>query len=217
MEKLKKLIEQYKYWSKLSVFIERIEMNLAVDFSISMENTKSLLEAVGKEICKYHGKELVKRSTVQGIVKNAFSAMGYSNDHYAIQISTALGTIAQHVATIRNQVGTNSHGKTLDQLEERNNMIDEVSRDLLIDSTELTCCFLIRMFENQRIEKVLEEKKSKLEYFEAADFNEYWDDQYGEFTMAEYSYAASEILYNVDEEAFLKEYKNFKENSDDKN
>ena len=35
--------------------------------------------------------------------------------------------------------------------------------------------------------------------------------------MAEYSYAASEILYNVDEEAFLKEYKNFKENSDDKN
>ena len=58
MEKLKKLIEQYKYWSKLSVFIERIEMNLAVDFSISMENTKSLLEAVGKEICKYPGKEI---------------------------------------------------------------------------------------------------------------------------------------------------------------
>ncbi len=43
------------------------------------------------------------------------------------------------------------------------------------------------------------------------DFNDFWDDTYGEFGMGEYSYPASEILYNVDYPAYITEQKAFDE------
>jgi hypothetical protein len=46
---------------------------------------------------------------------------------------------------------------------------------------------------------------------EAEDFNESWDDSFGEFVMGDYSYPASEILFNVDKQAYVNEYKSFTE------
>jgi hypothetical protein len=45
----------------------------------------------------------------------------------------------------------------------------------------------------------------------AEDFNESWDDSFGEFVMGDYSYPASEILFNVDKQAYVNEYKSFTE------
>jgi hypothetical protein len=49
-----------------------------------------------------------------------------------------------------------------------------------------------------------------LDYLEAEDFNELWDDSFGEFVMGDYSYPASEILFNVDKQAYVNECKSFK-------
>jgi hypothetical protein len=45
----------------------------------------------------------------------------------------------------------------------------------------------------------------------AEDFNESWDDSFGEFVIGDYSYPASEILFNVDKQAYVNEYKSFTE------
>jgi len=37
------------------------------------------------------------------------------------------------------------------------------------------------------------------------------DDSFGEFVMGDYSYPASEILFNVDKQAYVNEYKDFTE------
>ena len=47
------------------------------------------------------------------------------------------------------------------------------------------------------------------EYEDNEAFNNFWDETFGEFTMGQYSYPASEILFNVDAQAYQAEYKAF--------
>jgi len=67
--------------------------------------------------------------------------------------------------------------------------------------------FLIKSFEceNPRIGP----SHKEILYADNPDFNDSWDDAYGEFQMGDYSYTASEILFNTDYQAYLTELKAF--------
>lgn len=58
MEKLKNILSQYGRWSPINEYIIRIETYIDLDFSISLENAKALLESIGEEICKIKGVQL---------------------------------------------------------------------------------------------------------------------------------------------------------------
>ncbi len=206
MEKLKKIIEQYGRWSELTLYVDRIEAHIESDFSHSLENAKALLETVGKEICKAKGQELSTTSSINGVLKNAFSALGYSNSNLVNQIASALATIGQQVGELRNEIGPTSHGRSLEEIHERNNSVDILTREFLLDTVEIVSSFLIRNFENENPRKTKEPLEETLDYLEAEEFNEFWDDSFGEFEMGDYSYLASEILFNVDKQAYLNEY-----------
>jgi hypothetical protein len=212
MERLKKVIEQYGRWTDLSVYISRIETHVESDYSHSLENAKALLETIGKEICTAKGRSLNADSTINGVLKNAFSSLGYANSNLVNQISSALATIGQQIGELRNEIGLTSHGKSLEKIRERNNHIDSLTKDFLIGTVVIVSCFLIRCFENENPRKITTEEEPVLRYEDAEDFNESWDDSFGEFEMGDYSYTASEILYNVDNEAYMNEYNAFKEN-----
>lgn len=209
MDKLKDKISQYGRWAPVNEYIVRIETHLDSDFSISLENAKALLETIGKEICKSKGKILAEDSSVNGVLKNAFSVLGYTRSNMVVQISSALATIGQQIGELRNDIGTSSHGKTLEELKNRNEAINELTKFFLINSIELVACFLISLFEGEHIEI---SSSKEIAYDECEDFNEYWDELYGEFAMGNYSYTASEILYNNDPNAYESEYKSFVEN-----
>lgn len=81
MEKLKAVIEQYGRWSELAIYTERIEAHIHSDFSSSLENAKALLETISKEICKAKGIELRSVSSINGVLKKAFIAIGYSSNN----------------------------------------------------------------------------------------------------------------------------------------
>jgi hypothetical protein len=89
--------------------------------------------------------------------------------------------------------------------------IDLFTREFLIDTVELVSVFLIRNFETKDLRTAHETWTDSLDYLEAEDFNESWDDSFGEFVMGDYSYPASEILFNVDKQAYVNEYKSFTE------
>lgn len=55
MEKLKTLIQEYGRWKDLSIYVDRIEAHIESDFSNSLENSKALLESIGKQICEIRG------------------------------------------------------------------------------------------------------------------------------------------------------------------
>ena len=126
-----------------------------------------------------------------------------------MQISSALATIGQNIGELRNEIGATSHGKSLEDLKERNDKVDELTREFLIDTTVIVASFLIRTFENENPIKETGDLKSKPLYAENDLFNDSWDDAYGEFEMGAYSYPASEILFNVDLNAYETESQDF--------
>ena len=211
MERLKKVIAQYGRWSALSVYTDRIDAHIASDFSHAVENAKALLEAIGKEICQAKGVEIETTISINGVLKKAFTAIGYPSESMVTQISSALATIGQNIGELRNSIGTTAHGKSLDELKERNNKVDEFTKEFLIDATVIVASFLIRTFENENPRRKSQLPEIRPLYSEFESFNEYWDDQYGEFEMGEYSFTASEILYNVDHNAYMNEQRFFVE------
>ena len=203
MDKLKKVIEEYGRWSELATYIQRIESHIEIDFSLSLENAKALLETIGKEICKTNEVDLGKKPNLNNVLKKSFSSLGYSNNNFVKHISRSLVDIGQQVGNLRNIIGTTSHGKTLEEIKQRNNKVDILTRE-----------FLIRNFEIKNNRSTHKPLMESLEYSEAEEFNDSWDDSFGEFTMGDYSYTASEILFNVDKQAYVTEYKTFNESKE---
>src|SRR5690625_4238439 len=151
--------------------------------------------------------QLNSNSSINGVMKQCFASLGYSNSSMVQQISRSLGNIGQQIGDLRNDIGLTAHGKSLEEIKQRNDKVDELTREFLIDSIETVCIFIIRNFENKKKKEATEQLEDTLDYFEVEDFNEFWDDSFGEFQMGDYSYTASEILFNVDKQAYVNEYK----------
>lgn len=209
MIKLKKAIEQYGRWAVYSMYVDRIEAHIDSDFSICVENSKSLIEGVSKQICKEKGIAIAKDEPFARLVKTAFSAIGYLPGEHLNVISGSLSAIAQQLGNLRTALGSTSHGKTIEELSSRNETLDSLTKEFLIDTVEILTCFLIRNFENENPRKKVEPLEETLDYYEAEEFNDFWDDAFGDFEMGNYAYSASEILFNVDKQAYINEYNAF--------
>jgi len=208
MDKLRKIIEEHGDWSELQVYIERIETYVDSDFSLCFDNAKSLLESVGKEICFKNGKVLAANSKMNGVMKQTFSAMGFTNNDMVRQMSSSLATIGQQVGNLRNDITSAGHGRTVEEIKQRNNLVDIFTRDFLLSSIETVCAFLIQCHESKK-EQISPEENEIIYPENEQEFNDFWDETYSEFVMGDYSYAASEILFNVDRQAYITEYKIF--------
>lgn len=217
MEKLRITLAKYSRWQPLDMYVDRMEAHLETDFSIAVENAKALLESICKEICDTKGVELGKKPSINGVLKQAFVALGYTTDELVTQVSGSLATIGQYIGNLRNEISPTSHGKSLDELKDRNDKVDLLTRDFLIDSTLVVAVFLIRAFEERQAHAAVPiagTVEATPEYDDHEDFNDFWDDSFGEFTMGEYAFSASEILFHVDFQAYQAEYKDFIESEE---
>ncbi len=209
MESLKQLIQQYGRWSALDIYIERIEANLSSDFSLAIENSKALLESIGKEVCKIKGVDLQPNINLPKLIKQSYEALGYEKKQPIAVITTSLFSAGQQMAELRNQVGVTSHGKTLNQLKERNSKVNELTKDFLIETTSIISTFLIKSIEAEEPYAKKNSDYSNMNYESNMSFNNDRDDRHGEFAMDEYSYTASEVLYNIDPAAYATELMNY--------
>ncbi|WP_439535843.1 abortive infection family protein [Methyloversatilis sp.] len=220
MQKIRDTLVQYSRWDTLGDYVDRMEAHLEADFSTALENAKALLESIGKEICSAKAVALEPSSPIQGVLKKAFAALGYPGDDMVRQVSTALATIGQNVGELRNQISPTSHGKPLDELRDRNNKVDLLTREFLIDSTLVVAVFLIRAFEErQAVAMPLPATQPLVDdgpsYDDNEDFNNFWDESFGEFGMGDYNFTASEVLFALDSQAYAVECKAFKELGDE--
>lgn len=220
MQKIRDTLAQYSRWDALGDYVDRMEAHLEADFSTALENAKALLESIGKEICSAKAVALEPTSPIQGVLKKAFGALGYAGDDMVRQVSTALATIGQNVGELRNQISPTSHGKPLDELRYRNDKVDLLTREFLIDSTLVVAVFLIRAFEERQVitmplsavQPVMDDGPS---YEDNEDFNNFWDESFGEFAMGDYNFIASEVLFALDAQAYAVECKAFQELGDE--
>ena len=211
MDRLKKIIEKHSRWAPLSIYIDRVEAFSETDFSIALENSKAMLESISKEICKEKEFELSDNCRFHQALRAACSAMGYSNNALVQQISRSLANIGQQMGNLRNEIGTTSHGKTLDEISERNSRLDELTKEFLLDSTAILAVLLIRAFEESKPIIKVGDLETTLTNEENEEFNEFWDEIFGEFSTGDYSYPASQILFNVDIQAYTNELRVFEE------
>ena len=137
--------------------------------------------------------------------------MGYSSNSLVSQMSRSLANIGQQMGNLRNEIGTTSHGKTLDEIETRNLNMDELTKEFLLSSTAILAVLLIRAFEESKPIIKVGDLEATLAQEENEEFNDFLDDIYGEFTMGDYSYSASQILFNVDIQAYTNELRIFEE------
>jgi len=207
MDKLKTIIEQYSRWQPLSEYIERIEGFQHKDFSICLENAKSLLESIAKEICNQRNQPLDNDESISKLLGLSFGCLGYHSTDTTRQIGQAIANIGQQMGNFRNEIGKISHGRTMDELRNREDVVNTLTGDFLLLSTEIVSCFLIEAFET---DNPLVTKELEIDFDENSEFNNYWDDLYGSFRMTDdLTYSASEVLYYVDREAYklaLSEY-----------
>ncbi len=155
--------------------------------------------------------ELGATPSTNVVIKKAFTAIGYPRGHLVTQISTALATIGQQMGNLRNEIGTTSHGKSLEEPKARNDKVDDLTKEFLIDTTVVVAAFLIRTFENENPRAKTGQVETELLYTANKPFNDFWDDLYGEFAMGGYSFPASEILFNIDYEAYRTELHTYSE------
>lgn len=202
MDRLRLILEKHSRWQPYSLYLERIEGFRNSDFSICVENSKSLLEGIAKEICAQKRQTLEGSESVSKVLSLSFGCLGYAPTDTIRQIGTAIANVGQQMGNFRNEIGTTSHGKTLDELRSREEIVSSLTGDFLLISTELVCCFLIEAFE---ADNPLAPVESEIEFSENPEFNEAWDDQYGEFEMGDYSFSASAVLFSVDPMAYKTE------------
>ncbi|MEW5508308.1 abortive infection family protein [Pseudomonas antarctica] len=218
MEKLRATLARYSRWQTLEIYIERMEGHLETDFSISVENAKALLESIGKEICDAKGVALGNTPSINAVLKKAFVSLGYTAEELVTQMSGSLANIGQLIGNLRNEISPTSHGKSLEELKDRNNKVDSLTREFLIDSTLVVAVFLIRAFEEREGMLTIagdSENHAIFDYNTNENFNTFWDDNFGDFAMGEYAYPASEILFTMEPEAYQMECRAFLESEDD--
>lgn len=218
MEKLRATLALYSRWQTLEIYIERMEGHLETDFSISVENAKALLESIGKEICDAKGVALGNTPSINAVLKKAFIALGYTAEELVTQMSGSLANIGQLIGNLRNEISPTSHGKSLEELKERNNKVDLLTREFLIDSTLVVAVFLIRAFEEREGTLAATDDSTQhttFDYKANEEFNNFWDESFGDFEMGDYSYSASEVLFNMELDAYQLECKAFLESEDD--
>lgn len=196
MTKLKDILEKYSRWQPLTEYVRRIEYYQSIDFTLSIENSKALLESIAKEICTQKSQRLTGNEPIGKLLGLSFGCLGYSPTSIMRQIGSAISNIGQQMGNFRNEIGVTSHGKTLEELKNRKISIEESTIEFLLTSTETTCCFLIETFER---ENPLVKPQAIISYNDNIEFNSYWDDTYGNIIIApDIIYPASEILYNLD-------------------
>lgn len=214
MEKLRVTLVKYSRWQPYGIYVDRMEAHLEADFSVAVENAKALLEGIAKEICDAKGVVLGTSPSINAVLKKAFVGLGYPAEELVTQVSGSLANIGQVIGALRNDVSPTSHGKSLEELSDRNNKVDLLTRDFLIDSTLVVAVFLIRAFEERQGSVALHAEipgDVVPDYGDNEDFNSFWDESFGEFSMGNYSYTASEVLFGLDAQAYQTEHKAFME------
>ncbi len=160
-------------------------------------------------MCKIKGVDLQSNINLPKLIKQSYEALGYEKKQPIAVITTSLFSAGQQMAELRNQVGVTSHGKTLNQLKERNSKVNELTKDFLIETTSIISTFLIKSIEAEEPYAKKNSDYSNMNYESNMSFNNDRDDRHGEFAMDEYSYTASEVLYNVDPAAYATELMNY--------
>jgi hypothetical protein len=211
MEKLKIVIQNYGRWAGLERSCTQIETFLDSSFPIAIEGSKALIESICKTILKEQRIEYSSSINTQQLMTETINFLAFTEYSDQLkQFGRSFVNIIKNLAEIRNDIALISHGASVDELHRPK--IDQISTSFLLNSIETIACFLIEYYELEFAKRSEKEAESESEYNDFEEFNLYFDETYGDLTIAEYEYSSSEALFSLDPTAYKTEYQKYLEN-----
>ena len=183
LTRLRELVEKYRRWNSLEIFINRIELVYASDLDSAISNAHSLIETILKTILferveEYKDESKLKAIRINKLVSETLKNINLVRCEENSKFISGMITSIQHLGEIRNGL---SHGKNLHSLEDEKT--ERLAAFFLMNSVETISCFLIEFYE---VEYPLKTKGKEMKY-EDEDykyFNDWLDDEHGAVMIA---------------------------------
>jgi len=202
MDKIKAVIENYSRWKNLEKYPQRIESFIENDIILAIENSKSLIESICKTILTEQKADFGKNDSLNKLVYTTLMILRISNPNQMSKFSSGMITVIQNLGELRNRYGDTSHGRNINEIGLKK--FELISSQFLISSVECIACFLIEYYEHEFPKKI---KKREIQYLDDDNqlFNDYFDDIYEIVAFGDYVFLPSEILFNLDQTAYITE------------
>lgn len=223
MEKLNELIEKHRTWSDLKLQITSISYEVdAGMLEKAIGASKSLLESICRTILDREREAYLKTDNINKLAKKTMNKLGLEQNGGINKFSNSLVSSMQFLGELRNDLDTQSHGRSLNVSPPK---IDPISAHFLVQSTELIACFLISFYEEKNsISISLEEKNPEIltefdnleDFDKLPEFNEYLDSAYDDIKLFDIPYPMSKVLFFVDRDAYKNAYNDYLELSHEK-
>lgn len=204
MERLLSVLQSYGRWQKLDIYPKRIETFIETDFTLAIENSKSLIESICKTILDEQNEAVSSNEKLHKLVQKTLHLLGVFGKKQISKFGSGFITSVQQLGEFRNRIGDTSHGRTIQEIDQ--NRLESLSTEFLINAVETMSCFLIEYYENQFLNKNIGER---LKYTDLQDFNDYLDEKLGYVFVGDNAFLHSEVLFNMDEVAYNAEYQNY--------
>ncbi|MEQ9373343.1 MAG: abortive infection family protein [Coleofasciculus chthonoplastes F3-SA18-01] len=183
LTRLRELVEKYRRWHSLGIFVNRIELVYASDLDSAISNAHSLIETILKTILferveEYKDESKLKTIRINKLVSETLKNINLVRCGENSKFISGMITSIQNLGEIRNSL---SHGKNLHSLEDEKT--EELAAFFLMNSVENIACFLIEFYE---VEYPLKSKGKEIKYEDEnyRDFNDWLDDEHGTVMVA---------------------------------
>jgi len=215
MDKIKTVIQNYSRWKNLEIYLQRIDFALKKDVILAIENGKSLIESICKTILTEQKADFGKKNdSLNRLLHTTLLTLRISIPNQISKFSRGMITVIHNLGELRNRYGDTSHGRNLTEI--GLTKFESISSQFLINAVESIACFLIEYYENEFPKKT---KKSELQYFDKDNhnFNEHFDDVYEIVVFGDHVFLPSEILFYLDQTAYLIEKQKYMESENANN
>lgn len=187
-----------------------LESAVTSNAGLAFDLSKTLIESVCKTVLRDRGQPVPDEDDLPKLFGMTLEQLRVLPDAHTADKETgrsirkttgALHSVVQGVCELRNRQGFASHGKVAES-----QPLESVQAELVARAADAVVSFLFKVHRNYAIPP---ERPKRIEFAENTDFNELVDESHEAVHIFELDYRPSEVLYNVDYEAYVEKLASF--------
>jgi hypothetical protein len=184
--------------------IKALEDGVAENPGLAFDHAKALIESVCKTILRDRGQAVSSEDDLPKLFRNTLDQLRVLPDVHTADRETgrsirktagALYAVIQGICELRNRQGFASHGKVAET-----QPLETVQAELVARSADAVVSFL---FKAHRSYAMPAARPRRVEYIDNQSFNAFVDESHEPINIFSLTYRPSEVLYNVDYEAYV--------------
>lgn len=190
--------------------IKAIEDAVAKTPALAFDHAKALIESVCKTILRDRGQAVPTKDDLPKLFGTTLEQLRVLPDAHTADAETgrsihktagALHSVVQGICELRNKQGSASHGKLAET-----QPLESVQAELVARSADAVVSFLFKAHRSYAIPAA---RPKRVQYIDNQRFNASVDESHEPIKIFSLSYRPSEVLYNVDYQAYVESLNSF--------